>query len=72
MTGKDKRVETIILTFAGLPATVWLGLIFAPYLEDGLIYFIAEIAKGNIEPLISDCYYTVQLSVALYSLLRFL
>ena len=51
MTGKDKRTEMILLTLAGLPATVWLGLVFAPYLEDGLIDFIAGIAKGNIEPL---------------------
>lgn len=51
MTGNDKRTETIILTTAGMPIAIWLGLIFAPYLEDGLIDFVAEIAKGNIEPL---------------------
>ncbi len=70
MTGNDKRAETIILTMAGIPIAVWLGLIFAPYLEAGLIDFIAEIAKGNIEPLrvtlCSDSVKSVVLFLFLY------
>ena len=71
MTGNDKRTETILLTVAGIPAAVWLGLIFAPYLEDGLVYFLAEIAKGNIEPLRVELCNNSLKSVALFLFMYF-
>ena len=70
MTGNDKRAEGIILALLGIPVVIWLGLIFAPYLESGLIDFILEIGNGNIESLTvtlcSESFKSVVLFLLLY------
>ena len=72
MTGRDNRLEIIVLTLAGLPAAVWLGLLFAPYLEEGLTFFLMDIAKGNTESLnitlCSNSFRSVVLFIFLYIL----
>ena len=71
MTGNDKRAEGIILTLLGIPVAIWLGLIFAPYLESGLIVFILEIGSGDIEALTvtlcSESFKSVVLFLLLYA-----
>ena len=71
MTGNDKRAEGIILSLLGIPVVIWLGLIFAPYLESGLIDFILKIGNGNIESLMvtlcSESFKSVVLFLLLYA-----
>ena len=50
MDGKGNRAEFVLLTTFGLIPVAWLGLLAAPYIDDGLLSIIEGLSKDLQKP----------------------
>ena len=50
MDGKGNRAEFVLLTILGIIPVAWLGLLAAPYIDDGLLGIIEGLSKDLQKP----------------------
>ena len=50
MDGKGNRTEFVLLTAIGLMPVAWLGMLAAPYIDDGLLGIIEGLSKDLQKP----------------------
>ena len=50
MDGKGNRTEFVLLTALGLIPVAWLGLLAAPYIDDGLLGIIEGLSESTQKP----------------------
>ena len=69
MDGKGNRGEFVLLTAFGLIPVAWLGLLAAPYIDDGLLGIIEGLSESIQKPInITLCENSLRAVLFLFSL----